>query len=238
MKRTLLRIVIAAVLICLSALPLTYSAFYVPSVAMMVPKIYFLNAPGAVVAFGGPVGSKYDEVDVWAGVMTDSTYGKFKMAAVMYSYGEGGACGDAGVTVCHHEDYWFTTNLAAGKHYVTLTKKVYGPPADVWDKATVTSATITTSQTSGDQLSVTVKTGTKLVFTVQYLADTSQDIVTRLEIGTTASPDQFLSTEARRHLLEAGTVFTPRPGTFAVGPYWGGWFKYMDTELYDPALLV
>ena len=160
---------------------------------------------------------------VWAAWMTDSSYGKFRLVFVAYDKTVGG--------VTHWEYHWYTTNLVAGQAYAKLVTKAYPPPQDVYDVNEVVLATIYMSSASEDKLTVTVTVGGVKLFTAQFSADTSKPTESRIEPASIPQ-EQFLSVEARRPMLTASVKLIP------VGTYGGGWFKYIDTELYDASLLA
>jgi hypothetical protein len=219
MKKTILTIVVPAVLISLVVLPFAYSA---PA------KIYFMWAPGAHVVFAfsttesAPckVGQVYTGAVVWVAVMRAATYRVFKLVLVEHLYT------DSGVT--HYCDHWYSTNVAAGTAYAKLGMKVYSDATDVWDGYTVTLATITTSSSSINQLSVTVKIPS-FTLTASYWADTSVPIKT----GTVSSP-------LPPSLFYGYRVYRPLADAIVQGHDVGnhGIFKYAQTEVYASSLLA
>jgi len=222
MKKTILRALLAIVLISLFVIPFAYSAGPTPP----KDKIFFTWAPGAHVAYFGPPHTDIDAVIVWVACVIDSTYGSFTLVFVEYWRGY-----YTGVT--HYEDHWYTTNLEAGRTYAELTVKVYTDPYDVYDSWDVAQATISTNQPTdlADYLSVTVKPKGHSSFTVQYWADTSQPIKRMLVTGA-VPPELFHGTKAWRPNAKAVVTGIKVGDVADLAKY-----VYWQTELYDPSLL-
>jgi hypothetical protein len=221
MKKTILKTMLAVVLISLFVIPFAYSAGPNPP----KDKIFFTWAPGAHVVYYGLPNTGIDAVFVWVACMIDSTYGPFTLVLVEYWRGY-----YTGVT--HYEDHWYTTNLEAGRTYADLTVKVYTDPYDVYDSWDVTEATITTNQPTdlADYLSVTVIAGAQS-FTVQYWADTSQPIKGELVKGA-VQPKLFRGTKHWRPNADAVVTGIDVGSVAALAKY-----VYWQTELYDQSLL-
>jgi hypothetical protein len=229
MRKTMLKTVLAVVLISLCVIPFAYSAMS-PAVRPSRPKIFFTWAPGGAADFSAPPDRPdVDGMFVWAANMIGSTYGPFTLAFVEYYTTD-----SSGVT--HNEDHWYTTDLAAGRAYAALTVKVYtmmGEGYIVYDSWDVTKAKITMTSSSEDQLSVTVSVKGKPLFTVQYAADTNVDIKSDLVGGICLTSPIFLcGTKAFRPLANAEVTGIP------VGNFQEGQFRYTQTELYDPSLMA
>ena len=222
MKKTMLKAVLAVVLISLCVIPFAYSAGPNPP----KDKIFFTWAPGAHVAYFGPSGTDIDAVIVWVACMIDSTYGPFKLVFVEYWRGYYSI-----PQVIHYEDHWYTTNLAAGEAYAALTVKAYTDPYDVYDPYDVTPATITTSQSTADDLSVTVTIDGGQSFTVHYWADTSQPIRAQLVKGA-VQPKLFHGTKHWRPNAEAVVTGIDVGDLADLAKY-----VYWQTELYDQSIL-
>jgi 1,2-phenylacetyl-CoA epoxidase PaaB subunit len=225
MKKTILKTMLAVVLISLFVIPFAYSAGPNPP----KDKIFFTWAPGAHVGYFGPPNTDIDAMMVWVACVTDSTYGPFTL--VLVEYGRDYFSGP----VIHYEDHWYTTNLEAGKTYAALTVKVYTTATEVYDSWDVTQATITTNQPSqqADYLSVTVKPKGKPPFTVQYWADTSQPIRRELVSRWSAvAPELFHATRAWRPNANAAVTGIKVGDLYVLAKY-----VYWQTELYDPSLL-
>jgi hypothetical protein len=238
MKKTILKMVLPAVLICLCLMPLMYSAVATTPTA----KIFFTWAPGGCALFVHPTG--FLSVHVWAAYMIGSTYGgPFTLVYLDYMY----SVGQGAKFVHHYVDYWYTDNLAAGNAYAALSVAVYTDARDVYDSYTVTSATITTNQPSSnpDYLSVKVAPISGGSFTVEYWADTSHPIESQ-PVTAAVPSNLFLGTRDFRPLanvvvtgidsvgLSVGTWYSNLPS----GPDYGLSFRYVQAELYDPSLLL
>ena len=220
MKKTMLKTVLAVVLISLCVIPFAYSAMATPP----KPKIFFTWAPGGAAFYAAPPDRPdLDGMFVWAANMISSSYGPFTIAFVEYYHIVG--------KVWRYEDHWYTTDLAAGRTYAALTVKVFTDAYDVYDSWDVTKAKITMTSSSEDQLSVSVSAGT-VSFTASYLADTKRDITVELVGGMCLTSPIFLcGTKALRPLANAAVTGIP------VGNFHEGQFRYTQTELYDPSLL-
>jgi hypothetical protein len=221
MKKTMLKAVLAVVLISLCVIPFAYSAMS-PAVPPSRSKIFFTWAPGGAADFSAPPDRPdLDGMFVWAANMISSTYGPFTLVFVEYYSG------------VHNVDHWYTTDLAAGRAYAALTVNVFSMFGLVYDSWDVTKAKITMTSSSADQLSVTVSVKGKLLFTVQYAADTSVDITSALVGGTCYTSPFLCGTKAFRPLANAEVTGIP------VGDFQSpdSEFRYMQTELYDPSYL-
>jgi hypothetical protein len=155
--------------------------------------------------------------------MIDSTYGPFTLVYIDYEYQVG--------TVWHYVDYWYTTNLAAGKAYAALTVRSYTDATDVYDSYVVTRAMIVTNQPSSNPyyLSVAVTTNGKS-FSIQYWADTTSTLQANLVTGA-VSTTLFVGSKADYALKN--TVVTGIP----LGSFEGGGFILVQSEIYDQSLL-
>jgi hypothetical protein len=225
MKKTILKTMLAVVLISLCVIPFVYSAMATPP----KPKIFFTWAPGGDAEFGAPPGKAVDGMMLWAAYMIGSTYGAFTIAVVDYYHQ------DKNTGVWHYEDHWYTTNLEAGKTYAALTVKVYSMFGGyVYDSYDVTQATIITNQPTNqaDYLSVSVIAKGKSLFSVKYWADTKQPFTSEL-VGGACPIAQACGTRVLRPL--ANVVVTG----IAVGSFQPdiSSFRYLQTEVYDPSLL-
>jgi hypothetical protein len=222
MKKTILKTVLAVVLISLCVIPFAYSA--VPATPR--PKIFFTWAPGGK-AWYQPVSGKFSWVMVWTAYMISSTYGPFTLVYLDYEYTIG--------TVTHYVDYWYTTNLEGGKAYAALTVRSYTDATDVYDSYVVTPAMIVTNQPSSNPNYLSVKvTANGKFFSVEYWADTISTFQADLVTGA-VSTTLFVGSKADYALLK--TVVTGQLPIMPIGNFEGGGFMYEQNEIYDRSLL-
>jgi hypothetical protein len=222
MRKAILNTVIAVVLISLCAIPFTYSA--VPATPR--PKIFFTWAPGSR-AFYAPSSGKFSWVMVWTAYMISSTYGPFTLVYLDYMYQVG--------TVWHYVDYWYTTNLEAGKAYAALTVRSYTDATDVYDSYVVTPAMIVTNQPSSTPYYLSVKvTADGKFFSVEYWADTTTTLQSNLVTGA-VSPTLFVGTKADYALKNA--IVTGQLPIMPIGTFEGGGWICVQAEVYDQSLL-
>jgi hypothetical protein len=219
MRKTILKTVIAVVLICLCVIPFAYSA----APPWPRPKIFFTWAPGGRAFFVAPPG-KFSDVMVWTAYMISSTYGPFTLVLLGYMY-------ETATGVWHYVYYWYTTNLEGGKAYAALTVRSYTDATDVFDSYVVTPAMIVTNQPSSNPNYLSVKVTTiGRSFSVEYWADTTSTFQADLVTGA-VSTTLFVGSKADYALLK--TVVTGIP----LGSFEGGGFMYEQNEVYDPSLL-
>jgi hypothetical protein len=229
MMKTILKTMLAVVLISLCIIPFTYSALPAPP----KPKIFFTWAPGGKAWYVAPPG-KFQRVLVWTAYMISSTYGPFTLVLLDYEYQ------NTTTHVWHYVDSWYTTNLAAGKAYAALTVKSYTDATDVYDSYNVTQATIATNQPSSNPYYLSVDVTAWVVkarhtiresFSIQYWANKTSTLQSDLVTGA-VSPTLFVGTKADYALLNA-IVTGIRLGSFE-----DGGFICVQAEIYDPSLLV
>ena len=219
-KRTFLKIAVGSVFICSFILALMYPAIF----ASHKGKIYFLMSPNPAATFTAPPSKEVDIMAVWVAVVKDSTYGSFTMALVLYEtyYTE----------YAHCEYHWYTDRLKAGETFAYLREKVEqtwaGIPIELDSDVSAAKIDVTTAE---HQLIATVRVKDKTIFTVGFCADTSVPIESRIGWPWDAPSELFLSVEAYHPILQVSVT------GLEVGDFIKGYFRYIDTELYDSSLL-
>jgi len=229
MKKTILKVAFAVVLISLCAFPFAYSGFFPPQKT----RIFFTFAPSIYAEYDGP---NNDYIAVEAGVGLGSTYGPF--AFLLVEQGKQDASG-----VWHCVDHWYTDNVLAGQKYALLYVRLNTDATDVFSYD-VTMALIVVTSSSPDQFSISVSAWTrtgKISITAEFNADTTVDIAPKLNGGLGNTPPnpaaQFIGVTARR----AGGLLPPTITGVPFGDTTfsrdNSVFRYIRTELYDPSLL-
>jgi len=187
------------------------SMMLVVTISSLMPAAYasLVNRRVLFLFRPNPAASFDGAVDlVWVAVVQSGTYGKFMMAFYRDSD--------------DHGTHWFTDNLLAGEKYATLTEAVY-PSEQPKESVELSEIQIFLEK---DYLKAVVKVSGATVFMAEYWVDASARVVRYVE----SPPDDdgsFFSFSLRRPLTNAQVSGLP------TGSFTGGFFEYLDIELYS-----
>ena len=221
-----LKIAVGGLFICTFTLALMYPVISTSH----EDKIHFLLSPKAVAIFYPPLDIDVDWMFVSAAVFKDSSFGSFKTVVVGYeSYDF-----DSNWNVIKIWDqlHFYTDNRRAGEIWAQLYEIEYptwdGIPTEWEYDITLARIDMTISE---HELDATIIVKGKTLFTVNFEADSSAEIQSRIEPGSPLPQELFLSVEALRPMLTASVT------GLEVGAYRNGRFTYIDAELIDSSLL-